>query len=110
MRCDAWTSSPSRFLRWAADWGGLDWGIVKPLIEQAFAKLPDVRVLLFEPSGAPLPDEMARTKQTPAMTEGRALLLGLMRRYLAAVMDPTISLLEIHKLMYFMQESGQPLK
>jgi O-acetyl-ADP-ribose deacetylase (regulator of RNase III) len=44
------------------------------------------------------------------MTEGRALLLGLMRRYLAAVMDPTVTLLEIHKLMYFMQESGQPLK
>lgn len=44
------------------------------------------------------------------MTEGRALLLGLMRRYLAAVMDPTVTLLEIHKLMYFTQEAGQPLK
>jgi O-acetyl-ADP-ribose deacetylase (regulator of RNase III) len=44
------------------------------------------------------------------MTEGRALLLGLMRRYLAAVMDPSVTLLEIHKLMYFMQESGQRLR
>jgi len=33
-----------------------------------------------------------------------------MRRYLAAVMDPWISLLEIHKLMYFMQEAGEPLR
>ena len=44
------------------------------------------------------------------MTVGRAALLGLMYRYLAAVMDPHITLLEIHKLMYFMQESGQDLK
>lgn len=36
--------------------------------------------------------------------------VGLMRRYLAAVMDPSVSLLEIHKLMYFMQEAGEPLK
>ena len=41
------------------------------------------------------------------MTPGRAALLELMRRYLAAVMDPAISLLEIHKLLYFMQEAGE---
>jgi uncharacterized protein YwgA len=44
------------------------------------------------------------------MTVGRAALLGLMRRYLSAVMDPTVTLLEVHKLMYFMQESGEPLR
>ena len=44
------------------------------------------------------------------MTPGRAALLGLMRRYLAAVMDPFVSLLEIHKLMYFMQEEGEGLR
>lgn len=46
----------------------------------------------------------------PKMTVVCAALLGLMRRYLAAVMDTSISLLEIHKLMYFMQESGEPLR
>ena len=30
--------------------GGLDWAIVKPLIIEAFEPLPDVRVILFEPS------------------------------------------------------------
>jgi hypothetical protein len=60
--------------------------------------------------GAPAPERMAREKKSPNMTVGRATLLGLMRRYLAAVMDPSVSLLEIHKLMYFMQESGEPLK
>lgn len=32
--------------------GGLDWAVVRPLIEEAFSALPDVRVLLFEPSDA----------------------------------------------------------
>ena len=44
------------------------------------------------------------------MTAGRAALLGLMNQYLSAVMDPFVSLLELHKLMYFMQELGEPLK
>ena len=33
--------------------GGLDWSDVKPLIEKAFAQVPDVRVLLFEPGSGP---------------------------------------------------------
>ena len=37
--------------------GGLDWAAVRPRIEQAFAALPGVTVLLFEPDGAPLPKE-----------------------------------------------------
>jgi O-acetyl-ADP-ribose deacetylase (regulator of RNase III) len=31
--------------------GGLDWTDVKPRLVQAFASLPDVRVVLFEPGG-----------------------------------------------------------
>ena len=30
--------------------GGLDWAVVRPMIEQAFVALPTVRVLLFEPA------------------------------------------------------------
>ena len=44
------------------------------------------------------------------MTPGRAALLGLMDRYLAGMLDPFVSLLEVHKLMYFMQEAGEPLR
>lgn len=33
--------------------GGLDWRVVRPMIEQAFAALPEVRVLLFEPVSTP---------------------------------------------------------
>lgn len=90
--------------------GGLDWVEVRPLIERAFEALPEVRVLLFEPAGAPAPREMAKSRKAPNMTTGRAVLISLMQRYLAGVMDPWISLLELHKLMYFAQESGQTLR
>jgi hypothetical protein len=53
---------------------------------------------------------MVKESKVPNMTEGRAALLGLMRRYLSAVMDPTVTLLEVHKLMYFMQEAGESLR
>lgn len=33
--------------------GGLDWREVRPLIEAAFASLPEVKVLVFEPKGTP---------------------------------------------------------
>ena len=49
-------------------------------------------------------------RKSPGLTVGRAAMLVLMRRYLAAVMDPFVTLLEIHKLMYFMQEAGEGLK
>ena len=44
------------------------------------------------------------------MTSGVAALIGLMDRYLAGLLDPFVSLLEVHKLMYFMQEAGEPLR
>jgi len=44
------------------------------------------------------------------MTAPRAALLGLMNRYLAALMDPFITLLEVHKLLYFLQAAGEPLR
>jgi O-acetyl-ADP-ribose deacetylase (regulator of RNase III) len=90
--------------------GGLNWEEVRPLITEAFQSIPDVAVLLFEPAGTPQAAAMVRDDKVPNMTVGRAALLGLMRRYLAAVMDPTVTLLEVHKLMYFMQEAGEPLR
>jgi O-acetyl-ADP-ribose deacetylase (regulator of RNase III) len=89
--------------------GGLDWKLVRRKIIRAFEDLPKVRVLLFEPGGAPRAEDMAKERRVPHMTRGRAVLIELMRRYLAAVLDPFVSLLEIHKLMYFMQEAGEPL-
>ncbi len=89
--------------------GGLDWNVVRRRIIRAFEDLPNVRVFLFEPAGAPKAEDMAIEHRVPRMTPGRAVLIELMRRYLAAVLDPFVSLLEIHKLMYFMQEAGEHL-
>jgi O-acetyl-ADP-ribose deacetylase (regulator of RNase III) len=90
--------------------GGLDWNQVRPKIVRAFESLPDVRLHLFEPAGAPAAEHMVKERRVPPMTPGRAVLVELMSRYLAAVMDPFITLLEIHKLMYFMQEAGEKLR
>ncbi len=44
------------------------------------------------------------------MTKGRASLVLLIGHYLDGLMDPFVSLLEVHKLMYLMQDGGEPLK
>ncbi len=66
--------------------------------------------MVFEPGGSPADARANRSSDVPKMTAGRAALLGLMDRYLAALMDPSISLLEVHKLMYFLQAAGEPLR
>ena len=90
--------------------GGLDWEDVRPRIERAFSPLHEVNVLLYPPEGAPPAEEMSTRTDMPAMTLGRAALIGLMGRYQAGHLDPFVSLLELHKLMYFLQETGQPLR
>ena len=88
--------------------GGLDWNQVRPRIEQAFAEVPEVAVQLFDPEGAPKANEMRIATKRPAMTAGRAVMLGLLSRY--ALPGYRLTLLEIQKLAYFLQEAGQPLK
>jgi O-acetyl-ADP-ribose deacetylase (regulator of RNase III) len=89
--------------------GGLDWADVRPRIERALGRLDDVRVVVFEPLPKAAPGALP-SGEPPAMTPGRAALIGLMDRYLRGLMDPFVTLLEIHKLTYFMQEAGEPLR
>jgi len=90
--------------------GGLDWSVVKPKIEIALGDIDNLKVVIFEPSGAPEADVMKPVGKDPNMTAGRAALIGLMEQYLRGLLDPVVTLLEIHKLMYFMQEAGEPLR
>ncbi|MHB1214218.1 MAG: type II toxin-antitoxin system antitoxin DNA ADP-ribosyl glycohydrolase DarG [Thiobacillus sp.] len=90
--------------------GGLDWPDVKPRIERALQPLDNVRLIIYEPKGAPTSDKMAHSREVPKMTAGRAALVELMHRYIGGLLDPFASLLEVHKLMYFMQEAGEPLR
>jgi hypothetical protein len=74
------------------------------------SQVQDVRVRIYEPKGAPEAPNMHRSAKAPSMTAGRAALVELMHRYMRGLLDPSISLLEVHKLLYFMQEAGEQLK
>lgn len=90
--------------------GGLDWSEIRPRIENALRPLTDVHVSLYIPQGAPDTEKMVHNRVVPNMTAGRAVLVELMNRYLSGLLDPFVTLLEVHKLMYLMQEAGEPLQ
>lgn len=88
--------------------GGLSWSRVRPMIEAAFAAVPDVRVFLFAPARAPATAERVINTARPKLTRARALFLCAIDRY--GVLAYSITLLEIQKLAYFLQEAGEPLR
>lgn len=88
--------------------GGLNWDDVRNKIEEAFNALPDVRVLLYTPAGSPEPDKIKIGTTKPKLTRARSLFVSLMDNYAAP--GYRLSLLEIQKLAYFLQEAGEPLK
>ena len=90
--------------------GGLQWGEVKELICRSLGSVEGVRIIVLEPKGAPSAKQMARSRDVPQMTPGRAALVELIHRYVEGLLDPFVTLLEVHKLMYFMQEAGEPLQ
>ena len=90
--------------------GGLDWSAVKPRIVAALSSLQNVDIRVYEPKGAPEARAMVRRQEVPKMTPGRAALIVLMQRYVDGLMDPFVSLLEVHKLLYFLQEAGESLR
>lgn len=87
--------------------GGLNWSEVRPRIVEALSGISGVEVVIYEPSNAPA---MTKSRDVPNMTAGRAALVVLMHRYLGGLLDPFVTLIELQKLMYFMQEAGQPLQ
>ena len=90
--------------------GGLPWPDVQAVMQSVLKPLEGVRIVIFEPGGGPLDTRANRSRDVPRMTLGRAALVALMERYIEVLLDPFVTLLEVHKLMYFMQEAGEPLK
>jgi len=90
--------------------GGLEWSEVRARIEETLAGLADVRILVFEPTEVQSLPRSMRRGPVPSMTPGRAAMVVLTERYLVGLLDPFISLLEVHKLMYFLQEAGELLR
>ncbi len=87
--------------------GGLAWSDVRPMIEAALGDLP-TKVIVFEPMGAPAPERMVDRRKRLRMTPGRAAFIGLLDRYLMP--GESASPLVVQKLLYFLQEAGEPLK
>lgn len=90
--------------------GGLDWPEVRRKLARFLDGLDGVRVVVFEPGGGPEDLRANRSSDVPNMTPGRAVLVALMDHYIRVLLDPFITLLEVHKLMYFMQIAGEPLR
>lgn len=90
--------------------GGLDWKQVRSRIERTLQGLGDVRIIVYEPGLSTEERITTAMPKAPEMTAGRAALVALVQRYLAGLLDPTITLLEVHKLMYFLQAAGEPLR
>ncbi|WP_404386645.1 macro domain-containing protein [Knoellia locipacati] len=89
--------------------GGLDWRDVEPLIVRKLSPLTDVDVIIYPPNGAPAAVDMPNAEAKPDMTAGRAALISLMAGYETHALAMP-SLIESQKLMYFLQEAGEPLR
>jgi O-acetyl-ADP-ribose deacetylase (regulator of RNase III) len=86
--------------------GGLPWPAVRSRMVDELESLEDIEILIYEPRVDS--DRMARhrRKEAPRLTPYRAALVQLMDRYVRGLMEPYVTLLEIHKLVYFLQSSG----
>jgi len=88
--------------------GGLEWAAVRPLIEQALSQVPEVETYIYGPQSAPAVDAMPVATKTPNMTRARALFIKLIEQY--SLPGYRLSLLEVQKLGYFLQEAGEALR
>jgi O-acetyl-ADP-ribose deacetylase (regulator of RNase III) len=88
--------------------GELNWSQVYPLIKETFAPLPNVRLLVYPPQPAPDAAQMIHRTERPKMTPSRARVLHVLRAY--TILGNELTLLEIQKLLYFLQMLGEPLK
>ena len=90
--------------------GGLRWPEVRPRIEATLAYKAALEIILFEPGSGTADGRPNRSTKVPKMTTGHASLICLVDRYLRGMLDPFVTLLEVHKLLYFMQKADEPLR
>jgi len=81
--------------------GALDWALVREQIELVLSDLPDVEILVFEPTVQY--QNIAKRSGVEKLTPSRALIAELVRRYWVLGME--CSLLEIQKLAWFLERS-----
>jgi O-acetyl-ADP-ribose deacetylase (regulator of RNase III) len=79
--------------------GGLEWSVVKPMIEDALGNLPGVEVVVFEPTAKY--QNIAKKKGVEKLTPARALIAEVVRRYWILGIECT--LVETQKLAWFLE-------
>lgn len=87
--------------------GGLDWETeVRPLIEEAMARVPKVRAYVYEPSTDTVPIAISTGGgPRPDLTAARAAMLGLIAAY--KVSHYAVGRVVAQKLAYFAQVAGE---
>ncbi len=92
--------------------GGLDWAAVRPLIVASLEDLPNIDVLIFEPTARY--HNVAKGRGVEKLTPARALIAEMIRRY--ALLGLDCSILEVQKLAWVLTRVlhrinlGDPLK
>jgi O-acetyl-ADP-ribose deacetylase (regulator of RNase III) len=81
--------------------GGLEWAEVRPKIEAALGNLPDVEVIVFEPTAKY--QNVAKRKGVEKLTPARALIAEIIRRYWVLGIECT--LIETQKLAWCLQRT-----
>lgn len=79
--------------------GGLNWADVRTLIVEALGNLPDVDVVVYQPTSAY--QNVAKREGVEKLTAARALAAELVRRY--SMLGFECTMLEIYKLVYLLQ-------
>jgi len=79
--------------------GGLSWSEVRPRIVNALGSLPDVDVVVYEPTRRY--QNVAKRTGVEKLTPARALIAELVRRYW--ILGIECSMLEIQKLAWFLE-------
>lgn len=85
--------------------GGLDWQDVRARLEQALANIPDVEIVVYEPTERY--QNVSKRQGVEKLTPARALIAELVRRYW--ILGIECSLLEIQKLAWFLERSIETL-
>ena len=80
--------------------GGLDWRAVRPLIESVLGDLPDVEVVVYEPTAAY--QNVTKTTGVEKLTPARAMIAEMIRRY--EVLGFDCSILEVQKLAWVLSQ------
>ncbi|MDR2762091.1 MAG: macro domain-containing protein [Planctomycetaceae bacterium] len=88
--------------------GGLLWEDVQREIHKYFESIPDIKVFLFPPQSAPEPMKIINNTSPVVLTPTLANIILIISEYFT--LDYELRLIEVHKLLYFYQIAGEPLK